>query len=151
MVARLTADEKSRAYVSARRELEREKEIEDLRHRNTQLQENHEQERQRARMAEYRQIVASGNVDQFALQLARRPEDVADVVKLARDERYEERKQFTELVTRLVQSGAISRWEVDDQVRLVLEWLAESTERVMRSDVVTMPEQRTATTSSERD
>jgi hypothetical protein len=39
--------------------------------------ENHEQERQRARMPEYRRIVASGNVGQFALQLARRPEHVA--------------------------------------------------------------------------
>jgi hypothetical protein len=142
IVTTLAADEKSRAYSAARRELKRAKRLEDLRHRNAQRQDDHERKRQRERMAEYRRIVASGNVEQFALHLARRPEDVADVVKLARDERYEERKQFTDLVTRLVQSGAISRWEVDDQVRLVLEWLAESTERVMRTDVI--PKQRSA-------
>lgn len=142
IVTTLAADEKSRAYSAARRELKRAKRLEDLRHRNAKRQDDHERKRQRERMAEYRQIVASGNVDQFALHLARRPEDVADVVKLARDERYEERKQFTDLVTRLVQSGAISRWEVDDQVRLVLEWLAESTERVMHADVI--PKQRSA-------
>ena len=140
IVARLTADEKSHTYSAERRELKRAKKLEDLRHRNAKRKDGHEQKRQRQRMEEYRRIVASGNIDQFALQLASRPEDVAAVVKLAREERYEERKQFTDLVSRLVQSGAISRWEVDDQVRVVLEWLAESTDRVMRSEVI--PEQR---------
>jgi hypothetical protein len=146
IVVRLTADEKSHAYSAERRELKRAKKLENLRHRNAKREDGHERKRQRQRMEEYRRIVASGNVDQFALQLARRPEDVAAVVKLAREERYEERKQFTDLVSRLVQSGAISRWEVDDQVRVVLEWLAESTDRVMRSDVI--PDQRYTPPSS---
>jgi hypothetical protein len=146
IVVRLTADEKSHAYSAERRELKRAKKLENLRHRNAKREDGHERKRQRQRMEEYRRIVASGNVDQFALQLARRPEDVAAVIKMAREERYEERKQFTDLVSRLVQSGAISRWEVDDQVRVVLEWLAESTDRVMRSDVI--PDQRYTPPSS---
>jgi hypothetical protein len=64
-----------------------------------------------------------------------------------RDQRYDERRQFTDLVSRLVQSGAISRWEVEDKVRQLLEWLAESADRVMRSDVVPVPPRRTAATS----
>jgi hypothetical protein len=145
---RLTADEKTRAHSSAARELERERRIEDLRHRNKSLQQEQDQARQRRRLAEYRKIVAAGNIDQFALQLARNPEDVAEVVKLAREERYEERKQLTGLLTKLFESGAVDRWDIDDQVRLVLEWLAESTHRILRSDVVPMSDRRADTDTS---
>jgi len=146
IIPRLTVDERARAYASTQRELERELAIEELRHRNKKREEEHEQQRQRARIAEYRDIVASGNIDQFALQLASNPQDVAEVVKLAREERNEERKQFIDLVARLFQSGAVDRWDIDDQVQLVLKWLAESTKRIIRSDVITIPEQRTAAT-----
>ena len=87
IIPRLTVDERARAYASTQRELERELAIEELRHRNKKREEEHEQQRQRARIAEYRDIVASGNIDQFALQLASNPQDVAEVVKLAREER----------------------------------------------------------------
>jgi hypothetical protein len=150
IVPRLTADEKAREFAANRRELEREIEIEDLRHQHKQLQERHEQELQEARRLTYREIMASGNVDQFALQLARNPEDVRAVVQLARAERDEERRQFTDFITRLLQSGAVDRWDVEDQVREALEWLAESTGRVIRTDITTLPRQRTAATSEEQ-
>jgi hypothetical protein len=132
----LSVDEKTRDYTAASRQLGHDRLLEDGRHLNKQRQEEQERDRQEARLAEYRRIVAAGNVEQFALHLAQRPEDVADVVKLAREERDEERRQFTDLVTRLFQSGAVDRWDIDDQVRLVLRWLAESTDRVLRTDVV---------------
>jgi hypothetical protein len=34
-------------------------------------------------------------------------------------------------VTKLIESGAIERWEIDDQVRTVLQWLKDTTNRVI--------------------
>ena len=146
IVLRLTADEKGSEYVAARRELHRAIELEDLRQRHRRQQQDHEQDLLRTRIDLYRSIVASGNVEQFALQLARKPEDVRAVVELLHQERDEERTRIAEFLTQLLESGAVDRWEVDDHVRDALEWLAQATRRAIRiADAATPTEEPVAT------
>ena len=46
-------------------------------------------------------------------------------------ERDSHRHETVGFVTKLIESGAIERWEVEDQVRTVLQWLQEATNRVI--------------------
>ena len=90
-----------------------------------------QRERLTSRVAAYRSILAAGDLNQFALRLAENPKDVADVITMLIQERDTHRHDTVDLVTRLIDSGAIERWEVDDQVRTVLQWLQDSTNRVI--------------------
>jgi hypothetical protein len=56
------------------------------------------------------------------------------VVQIVREERNENRRHTTDFVTRLLDSGAIDKWDIDDQVRATLDWLKESTQRVIRQN-----------------
>jgi hypothetical protein len=132
IVLRLTADEKGSEYAATRRELEQKIEIEDLRQEHRRKQQKNEEELLRIRLELYRAIIASGNVDHFALQLARNPDDVRAVVQLLNQERDEERARIADFVKHLLDSGAVDRWDVDDQVRVALEWLAQATRRAIR-------------------
>jgi hypothetical protein len=129
----LTADEQSIEHAAARMKLQQQIEIENLEHSVKYLADRHERERQRARLDVYRSIIAAGNVEQFALQLARKPDDVRAVMQLAREERNEERRELTDFLTKLLSSGAIDRWDIEDQVREALTWLAESTQRTVQT------------------
>ncbi|MCO1659309.1 hypothetical protein [Pseudonocardia humida] len=130
---RLRADEQSSEHAAARLKLHQQIEIEELEHRLKDLADRHERERQQNRLAAYKAIIAAGNVEQFALQLARNPDDVRAVMVLAREERNEERRQLTDFLTNLLSSGAIDRWDIEDQVREALSWLAESTRNAVQT------------------
>jgi hypothetical protein len=80
----------------------------------------------------YRQIITAGDADQFALVLAQRPNDFAEVLKALNEERDQNRRLVVDFVNQLVSSGAIDRWEIDEQVRTALDWLRESTDHVIR-------------------
>jgi hypothetical protein len=54
-------------------------------------------------------------------------------MQLAREERNEERRELTDFLTKLLSSGAIDRWDIEDQVREALTWLAESTQRTVQT------------------
>jgi hypothetical protein len=84
-----------------------------------------------SRVATYRAIIASGDLNQFALRLAHHPKDAARVVELLVKERDAHRTATIDFVTRLIDSGAIDRWEIDDQVRTVLQWLQDNTRTVI--------------------
>jgi hypothetical protein len=90
----------------------------------------------------YRRIIDSGNVDQLALQLAHNPAGVDSIVALVREERHRDRRQVTDFITHLINSGAIDRWDVEDQVRTALEWLKNSTDRTVQTGEAHIPEQR---------
>jgi len=128
IILEFRTDEPSVGHATARREAEHELEIEML-----EAQERHNNVLISARLEMYRGIITRGDFDQFALQLAQRPEDVASVVQLMRDERDERLRQVTDFVLQMLNSGAIERWEIDDQVRTALNWLKESTENIIGS------------------
>jgi len=84
------------------------------------------------RVERYRNIILNGDYDQFALQLAQNPHEVATVVQMLHDERHDKRRNVTDFVIRLLDSGAIERYEVEDQLRVALGWLKENIDTVFR-------------------
>jgi hypothetical protein len=83
------------------------------------------------RLDRYRDILVLGNVDQFALQMAQNPEEIPAVVQMLREERHNNRRATTDFVTKLLDSGAIDRHEINDQVREALNWLKDATDTVL--------------------
>jgi hypothetical protein len=87
----------------------------------------------------YRRIIAGGDLNQFAFTLATNPSDASAVVKALIQERDRARQDTISFVTNLVQSGAIERWQVADQIRVALQWLLESSDRVITGTDDTRP------------
>jgi len=79
----------------------------------------------------FRAIIATGDYNQFALQLALKPEDIGTVVKVLVNERDSHRQAVFDFVTRLLESDALDRWQIDDQVRTTLQWLRDSGHKVL--------------------
>lgn len=79
----------------------------------------------------YKTLIAAGDLDQFALQIARNPEDVADVIQELVRERDTHRREVCEFITKLLDSDALDRWQLDDQVRVLLHWMSVSINRVL--------------------
>lgn len=79
----------------------------------------------------FRAIMAAGDYNEFALQLALKPDDISAVVQLLVDERESHRKALFEFVTSLLESDALDRWQIDDQVRITLQWLRDSGSKVL--------------------
>ncbi len=79
----------------------------------------------------FRDIIAAGDYNQFALQLAMNPHDVHTVVELLGKERDSHRQAVFDFVTRLLESDALDRWQIDDQVRITLQWLRDSGYKVL--------------------
>lgn len=79
----------------------------------------------------YRTIIAAGDLSQFAFTLAMNPNDASAVVKALIEERDRARQDTIDFVTKLVESGAIERWQVADQIRVALQWLLDGSNRVI--------------------
>ena len=142
--AQLSADPGASEHAASRRALQQKIEIEGLRHDHQWLQEANEEKVIRGRIRLYREIISAGDVEQFALQLARNPEGVESVVKLVREVREEEHRHVTDFLTRLLESGSIDRWEVKDTVQSALDWLKENNDRVVQTGQAQVPWQRGA-------
>ena len=140
----LSADPGAAAHAAARRALQQKIEIEGLQFDHRRLQEANEERVLKGRIRLYREIIEAGDFDQFALQLARNPEEVATVVQMVREVRQEDHRQVTSFLTTLLDSGAIDRWEVNDTVQTALDWLKESNDRVVQTGEARIPRQRTA-------
>lgn len=79
----------------------------------------------------FHDIVAAGDFHQFALQLALAPGDVSAVVGMLLQERDSHRQAVFDFVTSLLESDALDRWQIDDQVRTTLQWLRDSGYKVL--------------------
>lgn len=91
------------------------------------------------KVAAYREIIAAGDLSQFAFTLATNPNDAATVVKALVEERDRARDDTINFVTKLVDSGAIERWQVADQIRVALQWLLDGSNRVITGTDETRP------------
>ena len=83
------------------------------------------------RVSAYRKIIAAGDLGQFAFILAMNPDDASAVVKALVEERDRARQDTIDFVTKLVESGAIERWQVADQIRVALQRLLDGSNRVI--------------------
>jgi hypothetical protein len=80
----------------------------------------------------FKTLIKGGDLDQFALQLAaQNPEQVESVVRQLVAERDTHRREVCDFITRLLESDALDRWQIDDQVRVALQWLGVSINRVL--------------------
>ncbi|GAB3148766.1 hypothetical protein GCM10027258_44310 [Amycolatopsis stemonae] len=79
----------------------------------------------------FKTLIEGGDIDQFALQLAQNPQQVAPVVQALVGERDTHRRQVFDFISKLLASDALDRWQIDDQVRVTLEWLKVSINRVI--------------------
>jgi len=129
---RLTMNQTSVAQITSLDDVNYQIELEQRTQELRELKEQHNEALLKSRVRSYRDFINAGDVNQFALQLAQNPNDVAAVVQLVREERHENRRHATDFVTRLLDSGVIEKWEIDDQARAALELLKESTQRVIR-------------------
>jgi hypothetical protein len=84
-----------------------------------------------AEVRAYKTLIEAGDLDQFALQIARNPDDVDKVVQMMVSERDTHRREVCEFITKLLDSDALDRWQIDDKVRVSLQWLGVSIGRVL--------------------
>lgn len=129
---RMRMDEPTATYAAKIREVQREISLEHETQKLRLLREESTTTLITRRVERYRTIILAGDYDQFALQIAQNPDEVATVVQMLRDERHDNRRNVTDFVTRLLDSGAIDRYEINDQVRAALDWLKEATDTVLR-------------------
>ena len=61
---------------------------------------------------------------------------------MVREVRQEDHRHVTDFLTRLVESGAVDRWEVKDTVQTALDWLKENNDRVVQTGHAAVPWQR---------
>jgi hypothetical protein len=95
------------------------------------IKNKNQQEIMEDRITVYREIIAAGDVEQFALRLASHPDEISAVTAIMRDDQLTRRRDTIDFISHMVDSGVVERWEVSDQVREALEWLRDATARVV--------------------
>ena len=95
------------------------------------IKNKNEQQIMADKIAVYRDIIAVGDVERFALRLARHPDEISAVTEIIREDQLTSRHDTIDFIKHMVDSGVVERWEVSDQVREALEWLKDATARVV--------------------
>ncbi|MEU7478156.1 hypothetical protein AB0A63_19385 [Lentzea sp. NPDC042327] len=72
-----------------------------------------------------RRVLVEGDYHQFALQLSLDEDSVTEVMQALIDERKTSRQAVLEFLSRMLESDAIERWEVEDDLRVLLQSLRE--------------------------
>ena len=132
VIVELTLDEAAIEHNTKMTKLTWAIEEEEAEQRLRLLQETNQRKIMADRITVYREIVAAGDIERFALQLANNPDDIAAIATIIRDDQLESRRDTIDFVAHMVDSGVIERWEVSDQAREALQWLREATARVIR-------------------
>jgi hypothetical protein len=128
---RLTLEELSRAHATDWRQLRRKMAMEDEVQKLRVTQDQNNRTLLRARMSFYQEVIAAGDISQFAIQLAQNPEEVAVVMEAIRTDRDANRRNTMEFFTRLADSGLIEKHQIGDVVDDALKWLNDSVGRVI--------------------
>ncbi|WP_330277092.1 hypothetical protein OG205_16325 [Lentzea sp. NBC_00516] len=72
-----------------------------------------------------RHIIAEGDYHQFALQLSLREDSIAEVIQTLAEERHSSKQVVVDFLTRTLESDAIERWEIEDDLRVLLQSMRE--------------------------
>jgi hypothetical protein len=72
-----------------------------------------------------RRVIAEGDYHQFALQLSLQEDSVTEVMQVLAQERHNSKQVVVEFLTRMLESDAIERWEIEDDLRTLLQSLRE--------------------------
>lgn len=114
------------------RDLQHQIEAENLKQQLRELQERNRQAVMRTRMGFYRDAFLAGDIDRAVLQVAQNPDELTAVAQVVRDQELMGQRLTVDFVNKLIESGAIERWQVNDQAKAALEWLRQSTNSVFR-------------------
>ncbi|MFD2474142.1 hypothetical protein [Amycolatopsis silviterrae] len=87
-----------------------------------------------AEVRAFKKLIENGDIDQFALQLAQNPRNVEPVIQALIAERDTYRKDVLKFINELVESDALDRWQLDDHVRVALQWMETIVKRVLTGD-----------------
>src|ERR1035438_4366777 len=131
-IAQLTLDEAAIEHNTTMTKLTWAIEEEEAQQKLRLIQETNQRQIMADRITVYRDIVAAGDIDRFALQLAGHPNDIDAIAAIIREDQLTSRRDTIDFVAHMVDSGVIERWEVSDQAREALQWLKEATGRVIR-------------------
>ncbi|MDQ3763195.1 MAG: hypothetical protein M3460_16605 [Actinomycetota bacterium] len=127
---RLSVEQSTINHASEVLGLRRKTEIEQLTYDLRRLEETNRHELLSRRVSLYRDIIAAGDIDQFAIQISSE-NNLNAVIEAVRGARDTERRNVIDFFTHLSESGLIERYEMDDRVRAILDWLNESITRVI--------------------
>jgi len=130
-ITHLTLDEAATEHNTKMMKLKWAIEEEEAEHKLRVVKNRNEHEITAERVAVYRQIVAAGDVERFALRLASNPDEISAITAIIREDQLTSRRDTIDFISRMVDSGVVERWEVSDQVREALEWLTDATARVV--------------------
>ena len=130
-ITHLTLDEAATEHNAKMMKLRWALEEEEAEQRLRMMKNQNEQEITAERIAVYREIIASGDVERFALRLANHPDEISAVTEIIREDQLTSRQDTINFIKHMVDSGVVERWEVSDQVREALEWLRDATARVV--------------------
>lgn len=95
------------------------------------LQNRNQQAITAERMDIYRSIIASDDVERFALRLSQHPDEISAITAIIREDQLTSRRDTVDFISRMVESGVVERWEVSDQVREALAWVSDATARIL--------------------
>jgi hypothetical protein len=130
-ITHLTLDQAAIEHNAKMMKLKWALEEEEAEHRLRVIKNQNEQKITEERIAVYREIIARGDVEQFALRLANHPDEISAVTEIIREDQLTRRQDTIDFIKHMVDSGVVERWEVSDQVREALEWLRDATARVV--------------------
>ena len=130
-IAHLTLDQAATEHNAKMMKLKWALDEEKAEHELRVIKNQNAQEITAERIAVYREIIASGDVEQFALRLANHPDEISAVTEIIREDQLTRRQDTIDFIKHMVDSGVVERWEVSDQVREALEWLRDATARVV--------------------
>lgn len=114
------------------RDLEHQIKAERLKQELRLLQEQNRQEVMVGRMGFYREAFVSGDIDRAVLQVAQNPDELTAVAQVVREQELMGQRMTVDFVNKLIETGAIQRWQVNDQAKAALDWLQQSTSAVFR-------------------
>jgi hypothetical protein len=120
-------DQSRLAQSDEMRNLKHQIETERLKQELRILQEQNNQQVMAGRMSFYRDAFSSGDIDRAVLQIAQNPDDLASVAQMIRDQEMSGQRLTIDFVNKLMESGAIERWQINDQAKAALDWLRQST------------------------
>jgi hypothetical protein len=130
-ITHLTLDDAATEHNTKMRKLKWALEEEEAEHRLRMIKNKNEQEIMAEKIAVYREIIATGDVERFALRLANHPDEISAVTEIIREDQLTSRQDTIDFIKHMVDSGVVERWEVSDQVSEALEWLRDATARVV--------------------
>jgi len=130
-ITHLTLDQAATEHNTKMMRLKWAIEEEEAEHKLRIIKNRNEHEITAERVAVYREIVAAGDFERFALRLASHPDEISAITAIIREDQLTSRRDTIDFISRMVESGVVERWEVSDQVREALEWLTDATARVV--------------------